>query len=208
MKFRHKDYSKYAWPSRLTAPVIKVDLVIQCRRLPKKNLLSQADAFCVLWSAPSGYVPASDKNGMPNKLPGRQETELGRTDVERACVDPTFTWEGVRALRLSYSFQQEQSFVIRVYDEDLRYATDLKEHDYLGGCVFTLGSLMGAKGCTLAKKLGQGKAFMIITGEGMCFYPFICLFVRYVEHYTLFHFQNGSITTANFFLFDLFFVFF
>ena len=38
--------------------------------------------------------------------------------------------------------------------------------DYLGGCVFTLGQLMGAKGCTLAKKLAREKSYMIIVGEG------------------------------------------
>ena len=56
--------------------------------------------------------------------------------------------------------------MIRVYDEDLRYATDLKEHDYLGGCVFSLGQLMGAKGCTLAKKLAREKSYMVVFGDG------------------------------------------
>ncbi len=38
--------------------------------------------------------------------------------------------------------------------------------DYLGGCVFTLGQLMGAKGCTLAKKLAREKSYMIVFGDG------------------------------------------
>lgn len=45
--------------------------------------------------------------------------------------------------------------------------------DYLGGCVFTLGQLMGAKGCTLAKKLAREKSYMIVFGDGKskdCFY--------------------------------------
>jgi hypothetical protein len=163
VKYRTKDrFSKFAWPSRVTAQVIKVDLIIQCRRLPKKDLLSQADAFCVLWQVPNGYTPTTDNRGMPSKLPGRQETERGRTEVARNCVDPTFK----HSYRLDYKFHEEQTFIVRVYDEDLRYATDLQEHDYLGGCVFTLGQLMGAKGCTIAKRLGPGKAFMVITGEG------------------------------------------
>jgi len=81
--------------------------------------------------------------------------------VARACVNPTFK----HRFRLEYCFHEEQTFVLRVYDEDLRYATDLKEHDYLGGCIFTLGQLMGAKGCTIAKRLGREKSFMIVTGE-------------------------------------------
>jgi hypothetical protein len=162
-KYRSKDFSKFAWSSRVTAPVIKLDLIIQCRRLPKKDLLSQADAFCVLWQVPNGYAPPLVK-GMPTKLPTRQETEKGRTEVARACVDPTFE----HTFRLDYKFHEEQTFIVRVYDEDLRYATDLKEHDYLGGCVFTLGQLMGAMGCTIPKRLGPGKAFMVIKGVGTC----------------------------------------
>ena len=45
-------------------------------------------------------------------------------------------------------------------------AFGLARVDYLGGCVFTLGQLMGAKGCTLAKKLAREKSYMIIVGEG------------------------------------------
>lgn len=160
MKYRTKGFHKFAWSSRLTAPIIKVDLIIHCKELPKKDLLSQADAFCVLWQVPNGYNPTII-NGMPGKLPGRQETEKGRTEVARACMDPTFKHK----FRLEFSFHEEQTFILRVFDEDLRYSTDLKEHDYLGGCVFTLGQLMGAKGCTLAKKLARERSYMIIVGE-------------------------------------------
>lgn len=160
-KSKTKNFAKSAWDSKLTAPVIKVDLIIKCKDLPKKDLLSQADAFCVLWQAPVGYKPTIVK-GMPSKLPGRQEIEKGRTEIARACTDPTFKHK----FRLEFSFHEEQTYIIRVYDEDLRYATDLKEHDYLGGCVFSLGQLMGAKGCTLAKKLARDKSYMIVFGDG------------------------------------------
>ena len=43
---KNSKYSKFAWPSRITAPLIKIDLEISCRYLPKKDSLSQADAFC------------------------------------------------------------------------------------------------------------------------------------------------------------------
>jgi hypothetical protein len=154
------NFGKFAWSSRVTAPIIKVDLVIECKRLPKKDLLSQADAFCVLWQVPNGYTPTFI-NGMPSKLPGRQEREEGRTEVARNCVNPTFK----HRFRLEYAFHEEQTYVLRVYDEDLRYATDLKEHDYLGGCVFTLGQLMGAQGCALAKRLGREKSYMVVKAE-------------------------------------------
>lgn len=115
----------------------------------------------VLWKAPNGYAPTSEK-GVPSQLPGHGEEELGRTEIARATVNPTFK----HTFRLEYIFHQEQTYVVRVYDEDLRYSTDLKEHDYLGGCIFTLGQLMGAKGCSVAKKLLRESSFMVVTGNG------------------------------------------
>jgi hypothetical protein len=67
---------------------------------------------------------------------------------------------------LEFAFHEEQAYIIRAYDEDLRYATDLKEHDYLGGCTFTLGQLMGAKGCAIARRLAHDKSYMVVTGDG------------------------------------------
>lgn len=95
-------------------------------------------------------------------MPGRVEEELGRTEIARDTVNPTFK----HTFRLEYIFHQEQTYVVRVYDEDLRYSTDLKEHDYLGGCIFTLGQLMGAKGCSVAKKLLRENSFMVVRGIG------------------------------------------
>lgn len=163
----NKSLNKKSWVSRVTAPVLKLDLVVQCRNLPKKDLLSQADGFCVLWKIPVGYTNWG-ANGIPNKNPGRLEEEIGRTEVSRSCINPTFKHK----FRLNFVFHEEQTFVLRVFDEDLRYATGLSEHDYLGGCVFSLGQLMGAKGCSLAKRLGtDGKkrsgAYLVVTGNGV-----------------------------------------
>jgi hypothetical protein len=149
--------SRLAWDSRVTAPYIKVDLIIECVRLPKKDSFSQADAFCGLWEAPAGFN--TDKR--VSKLPLKQEKEIGRTEVVRANKNPRFE----TTFRLEYKFQEEQTYVVRVYDEDLRYATDLKEHDYIGGCIFTLGELMGAKGCAIARPLHRGKAHVVLVGQ-------------------------------------------
>ncbi|GKY92556.1 copine, variant 2 [Mayamaea pseudoterrestris] len=149
--------SRLAWDSRVTAPYIKLDLFIECVRLPKKDSFSQADAFCGLWEAPPGF--STDKR--VSKLPLKQEKEIGRTEVVRANKNPRFE----TAFRLEYKFQEEQTYVIRVYDEDLRYATDLKEHDFVGGCVFTLGELMGAGGCAIARPLHRGKAYVALIGQ-------------------------------------------
>lgn len=150
--------SKQAWDSRVTAPSIKLDLVIECHRLPKKDSFSEADAFCGVWELPSGLPSKSKK---VSRLPTRQEREVGRTEVVRTTESPKFSTK----FRLEYRFQEQQTYVVRVYDEDLRYATDLKEHDFIGGCVFTLGELMGAGGCTIARPLHHGKAFVVLIGQ-------------------------------------------
>lgn len=157
---RHKlqrTNSRLAWDSKVTAPHIKLDLVIECRRLPKKDSFSQSDAFCGLWEVPSGFM--HDKK--VGRLPAKQEKEIGRTEVARENKNPRFT----TTFRLEYKFQEEQTYVLRVYDEDLRYATDLKEHDFLGGCAFTLGELMGSGGCAIARPLLRGKAFVVLIGQ-------------------------------------------
>lgn len=150
--------SKLAWDSRVTAPYIKLDLVIECQRLPKKNSFSQADAFCCIWEIPPGH--RINTNKVP-RLPARHEKELGRTEVFRENRNPRFS----TSFRLEYKFQEEQHFVIRVYNEDLKYSTDLKEHDFIGGCFFTLGELMGAGGCSVARPLQRGKSFLILIGQ-------------------------------------------
>lgn len=161
------DFGKKAWLSRVTAPVLKLDLVVQCRNLPKKDLLSQADGFCVLWKVPDGYTNWG-ANGILKRSAGRQEEEIGRTEVCRSCINPIFK----QKFRLNFVFNEEQTYVLRVFDEDLRYATGLSEHDYLGGCVFSLGQLMGAKGCSLAKRLrtngkNRNDAYLVVTGKGV-----------------------------------------
>ena len=149
-----------AWESRLSAPSVKLDLHIECRRLPKKDSFSDCDAFCGIWEAPAGVLTAM-KDKKVSRLPSKQEKEVGRTEVVRENEHPQFQ----HTFRMEYRFQEQQTYVIRVYDEDLRYATDLKEHDFVGGCVFTLGELMGAAGCTIAKPLQSGKAFVVLTGH-------------------------------------------
>lgn len=155
--------NKLAWDTRITSPVIKVDLHVECRNLPQKDSFALADAFAVIWQVPNGYVGTGVNSDSPSPLPTRQENEVGRTEVVRGSNSPKFE----HSFRLDFLFQEEQTYLVRVYDEDLKYATDLREHDYLGGCVFTLGQLMGAAGSTMARTLGQGsgKSQLYITGR-------------------------------------------
>jgi len=152
--------SRLAWSSRVTAPYTKLDLIIECHELPKKDSFTNADAFAYIWEVPPGFNAGSKQ---VSKLPSRQEKEIGKTEVIRENKNPRFT----TTFRLDYKFHEHQTYVIRIYDEDLRYATDLKEHDFIGGCVFTLGQLMGSTGCSIAKPLHCGKAFVVLIGQEM-----------------------------------------
>ncbi|CAB9505045.1 Copine-1 [Seminavis robusta] len=154
--------NRLAWETRITSPVIKIDLHVECKNLPQKDSFALADAFAVVWAVPNGYVGTGVDSDRPSPLPSRQELEIGRTEVVRGSNSPRFE----HTLRLDFLFQEEQTYLIRVYDEDLKYATDLREHDYLGGFVFTLGELMGSAGCTMARALGQGgRSQLYISGR-------------------------------------------
>lgn len=146
-----------AWDSRVTAPYIKVNLQIECQRLPKPDSFGHADSFACLWEVPSGY----NAGKKVSRVPSRQEREVGRTEIVRDNKNPIFT----TVFPTQFKFQEDQCFVVRVYNEDLRYSTDLAEHDFVGGCLFTLGELIGACGCTIARPLRRGKSFVILTGQ-------------------------------------------
>ena len=89
----------------------------------------------MIWEIPNGYTGTGVNSDSPSSLPTRQEVEIGRTEVVRGSNSPKFD----NSFRLDFRFEEEQSYLVRIYDEDLKYNTDLREHDYLGGVVFTLG---------------------------------------------------------------------
>ena len=145
-----------AWNARLTSPVIPVQILAQCRNLPSRAT-RHANAFCVIWEVPSGYTGCDTKTnnnnnnntdedhrqatttGRPCRLPRKQEREIGRSEVVHNSQNPIFT----QAITVEYRFEADQWFLIRVYDQDLGYTQDLKEHDYIGGFAFQMGELMG-----------------------------------------------------------------
>lgn len=154
---------RLAWRTRITSPNAKIDLSLTCRNMLKKDVFSSSRTFCVVWQVPNGYTGSGGGTGSDklSSLPSGPEVEVGRTEVVGDTSDPDFS----HTFRLDYHFEQEQSYLVRVYDEDLLYATDLREHDFRGGCVFTLGQLMGSPGCTLAKRLEHENSQLYIMAE-------------------------------------------
>ncbi|CAB9508189.1 Copine-6 [Seminavis robusta] len=129
-----------AWNARLASPLVHVNIQVSCRNLPHRTT-RQVNAFAVIWKCPNGYTGHLDKakGGRMCPLPRNLEHEIGRTEVVRNSQNPIF----LETFKVQYKFEEQQTFLIRIYDEDLGYTSDLKEHDFLGGYVFTLGSLMG-----------------------------------------------------------------
>ena len=148
-------------PSRLTTPTTTLELHIQCRKLLKKDKLSQSDPFCVIHEVPassssSSSSSSSDKEKIsayrtrvPPRDPARSETEVGRTEIIIDTANPDF----VKPIRLPYRFEQEQVCCLRVYDEDRKNDASLRHHDYLGGFYFSIGQVLGSKGNSLARPL-------------------------------------------------------
>ena len=146
--------NRLAWETRMTSPVTKVDIMVECRNLPQKNSFAAADSFAVIWEVPNGYTGTGVNSDSPSSLPTRQEKEIGRTEVVRGNNSPKFE----NSFRLDFHFEEEQSYLVRIYDEDLKYNTDLREHDYLGGVVFTLGTFQFSLDCTIQAMSYNGPA--------------------------------------------------
>jgi Copine/C2 domain len=162
-----------AWKTRATSVVTQMELVLECQNLRRKDAFAECDAFCVLWQVPNSYgsdgtigkgddsfstlggagmmslssitskntttTHGNKKRPRVNRLPSNTEKEVGRTEVVRGNSHPKFAHRFV----IDYNFAEEQCFVLRVYDRDLEFCPDLKEHDFLGGTFFTMGDLIG-----------------------------------------------------------------
>ncbi|CAB9508204.1 Copine-6 [Seminavis robusta] len=197
---RNEVVAAAAWKTRVTSPVTKVELVLECKNLRRKDAFAECDAFAVLWKVPNGYgsdgqigkmggdesysslgmsaghmslssISSANskrrKRPRVNRLPTSSEKEVGRTEVVRGNRNPHFD----KLFVIDFKFQEEQTYVIRIYDRDLDYCEDLKEHDFLGGAVFTMGELMGEGRRELRRPLrshatGKGdKSFLTIRGN-------------------------------------------
>jgi len=148
-----------AWDSRITAQYLKIKILIKAVNLPNKHTFSKPDTFCAIWEVPPGYRENLKK--IINAFPSKQEKEIGRTHLVKQSNNPSFPDH----FPMEYRFEQEQNYVVRVYTEDLQFSTDLKEHTFIGGCIFSLGELMGSKGCTIARPLRTGKSFVVLSGN-------------------------------------------
>ena len=107
-------------------PSSKVEVHVACQKLVNKDSLSKSDPFVVCF--------IEQRDGQR----GKSWRECGRTETARDDLNPKVT----KAFNFQYRFEEVQQLRFEVYDSDSS-SKQLQEHDFLGQCIITLGSLMG-----------------------------------------------------------------
>jgi len=97
----------------------KVDFYLSCRGLPKMDITSNTDPFCVV------FVKDPQTHSF---------VEMGRTDVIMDTQSPDWTCQFV----IDYRFEEVQNLRVECYDEDAHGVRDLHRHDFIGRSDFTM----------------------------------------------------------------------
>mmetsp|Transcript_106698 Transcript_106698/g.309490 ORF Transcript_106698/g.309490 Transcript_106698/m.309490 type:complete len:679 (+) Transcript_106698:315-2351(+) len=102
------------------------------------GLSSESDPFAVF------YMKSNSNN---------QFVEVGRTEVLYDQPNPRWT----KQFKIDYFFEEIQTCLVKVYDEDKAGVHDLSKHDFCGQAQFTLGHLMGGAGQLTVPIQGGGQ---------------------------------------------------
>lgn len=118
----------------------KVGLFFSCKKLPKMDIASQTDGFCVV------YIKDNKTNQFIN---------LGHTSVIRDSRDP----EWPDQLCVDFHFEEMQEIVVKVYDQDDKVNQKfIDKHEYIGEATFHLSNLMCASGQNITLQLTDPKS--------------------------------------------------
>lgn len=119
-----------------------VSLTITCKKLPNRDTFSKSDPYAQLLGL---------------DLTDKKWKVVGKTETIKNTQDPKFTNEFI----IPYKFEEEQSFLIRIWDDDFGKSAD----DFLGETAqFKLGTLMGSRGQTLALPLQETNGHPVTSG--------------------------------------------
>mmetsp|Transcript_26562 Transcript_26562/g.35472 ORF Transcript_26562/g.35472 Transcript_26562/m.35472 type:complete len:611 (+) Transcript_26562:146-1978(+) len=155
----------------------RIEISIKCRDLKNRDLISKSDPFCVVHldeeeDQYNNSEDSDDDDGISSlrlsKKPSERSKKIGTTEVIKDNLNPDFTTTFVT----NFIFEERQTLIVRVYDEDVKGDPDLSKHDYLGAAAVTLGKLMSSRGHIVKlpilgkgeKKL-RGRGHMIIQAE-------------------------------------------
>lgn len=112
----------YPGVSSARAPMSKIELRIECRKLLNKDITSKSDPCAVLFMHQRG-----------------QWAEIGRTENVKNCLDPNFA----KCFSVDYMFEEVQKVKVAVYDID-NTTPKLGDDDFLGQVECTLGQIVAA----------------------------------------------------------------
>lgn len=118
-------------------------LSISCLNLIQLDLLSKSDA--------QAHLYLREKQSDTKK--DRKWKHLGKTEVIRNNNNPKFT----SSFSLEYKFEEKQDLKIVIFDIDSETSSHKNDQDYIGKLKFTLGEVMGCRGCVLTKPLHNKK---------------------------------------------------
>mmetsp|Transcript_18665 Transcript_18665/g.23697 ORF Transcript_18665/g.23697 Transcript_18665/m.23697 type:complete len:307 (+) Transcript_18665:145-1065(+) len=148
----------------------RIEISIKCRDLKNRDLISKSDPFCVVHldeeeDQYNNSEDSDDDDGISSlrlsKKPSERSKKIGTTEVIKDNLNPDFTTTFVT----NFIFEERQTLIVRVYDEDVKGDPDLSKHDYLGAAAVTLGKLMSSRG-HIVKLPIIGKGEKKITGTG------------------------------------------
>jgi len=106
-------------------PSSQVEIYVSCQNLENKDVLSKSDPFVVC------FIEQRNEKG-------KFWRECGRTETAKDDLSPKF----VTPFKIDYRFEELQNLKFEVYDSDSS-SRQLQEHDFLGHCLISLGSMMG-----------------------------------------------------------------
>lgn len=113
-------------PGTSSDPCCEVELTLSCRNLRDMDFFSKSDPMCVVYTRNSGTDFWQ---------------EIKRTEIIYNNLNPDFTTK----IEMEYRFEESQYLKFEVYDIDSKNVTNLKEHDFIGQCVTTLGQVSQKK---------------------------------------------------------------
>ena len=105
-----------------------VELSISGKDLRDMDVFSKSDPMCVIYIQPFGASKETWK-------------EILRTECVKNTLNPKFT----EKLQISYHFEEQQFLKFEMYDIDSK-SIRLKDHDYIGNAICTLGQIVSAGG--------------------------------------------------------------
>lgn len=110
-----------------------ISLSFACENLPNLDTFTRTDGIVFFY-----------------KQVGNQWQKLGMTEVIMDNLNPAW----VKSFDVQYHFEKRENYKVEVYDvDDMNNLNNIKGHDYVGGCEFSVHEVVTGRDQTLARPL-------------------------------------------------------